>query len=513
MAGNATRALRPWGAVLAVVMVVLLITWVAARPAGEHHAAISPRPTLAPTMAPTTATVTVAPPPRLIWTSCNGADQCATLDVPLDYAAPAGPRIGIVVERRPASSPQPIGSLVINPGGPGESGILNFAKDLALLPAGVLARFDVVAFDPRGVGRSSPVHCDRPASSSPPPDPTPSTRAAADALLAADQAYAAACLHASGPLLLEHVGTVDVARDLESLRLATGDAGLTYLGLSYGTLLGATYAGMFPTHVRAMVLDGALDPSLTTADLATAQAQGFETALDAFFSWCTTTSACAWHAGSNPHAAFNALATTVRSHPLGGGDRVVGPDQFYTGTFGALYAQSSWPALGRGLAGLAAGDGTAMRGLYDSYERTGDPSFSGDANSAITCLDHPVPRDPSVYVQRAAAAATVAPDFGALFAWGALSCAVWPTPDAAARPVGPIRAPGTPPILVVGTTKDPATPYPWAQSLARQLDKGVLLTRVGQDHVAIFYSACVRSYDEAYLVAVTPPPQGTVCAT
>jgi pimeloyl-ACP methyl ester carboxylesterase len=434
------------------------------------------------------------------------------LDVPLDYSSAAGPHIGIALEMRPsAGGAQRIGSLVLNPGGPGESGLLNFSKDRALLPQGVLARFDVIAFDPRGVGMSSPVHCDGGSYSGPAPDPVPGTPAAEQVLLAADQAYAGACLHSSGAVLLAHVGTVDVARDLESLRRAVGDAGLTYLGLSYGTLLGATYAGMFPTHVRAMVLDGALDPSLTTAELANAQAVGFERALDAFFVWCAGSPSCAWRPAGEPHAAFESLAQSVRQRPLPVGAAVVGPQQFFTGTFGTLYAQSFWPSLGGALAGIANGQGAAMLGLYNGYERTGDPSFSGDANNAITCLDHPVPRDPSVYFQRASDAARTAPDFGPLFAWGALACAVWPTPDAVARPVGRVSAPGSPPILVVGTTKDPATPYAWAQSLAAQLAHGVLLTRVGQDHVAIFYSSCVRSYDEVYLVTGTPPPAGTVC--
>jgi hypothetical protein len=187
----------------------------------------------------------------------------------------------------------------------------------------------------------------------------------------------------------------------------------------------------------------------------------------------------------------------------------VGPNELYTGTFGSLYAVSFWPGLGRALAGVAAGDGTAMLGLYDGYQRAGDPSFDGDANNAVTCLDHPVPTDPAAYPQLAAAAARVAPDFGPVFAWGALSCAVWPVPPD--RTPAPVHADGSPPILVVGTTGDPATPYAWARAVAASLTGGVLLTRTGVDHVALFTSACVRAYDEAYLVSVTPPPPGTTC--
>ncbi|MHB8464377.1 MAG: alpha/beta hydrolase [Acidimicrobiales bacterium] len=505
-----TIAPRTLRVIFAVVGVIGLVTCGVAPPAGERRAATGPLSTTTTTgTTPTTTRVAVATPPPLTWTPCHASHQCSQLDVPLDYATPRGPHIAIALEQRQATTASRLGSLVLNPGGPGESGLGNFSKDLALLPAGVLARFDVIAFDPRGVGASSPVHCD-PAPDSSALDPTPTTPNAVQALLAADRAYAAACLRASGQLLLDHVGTVDVARDLEALRLAVGDAGLSYLGLSYGTLLGATYAGMFPTHVRAMVLDGAIDPSLSTADLAEAQAHGFQSALDAFFAWCATRG-CAWRSGPDPHATFESLATSVRQHPLAVGNRSVGPQQFFTGAFGTLYARGFWPSLDRALAAMAAGNGAPMLGLYDSYEHAGDPSFSGDANTAITCLDHPVPRDPSVYPERADKASARAPDFGPLFAWGALACAVWPNHDAAARPVGPIRAAGSPPILVVGTTEDPATPYAWARSLAAQLAGGVLLTRVGQDHVAIFTSSCVRSYDEVYLVTGSPPPQGTVC--
>jgi pimeloyl-ACP methyl ester carboxylesterase len=474
---------------------------------GSPSAPVVPRPP--PTRSSTTTTTATYAPPRLSWAPC-GSLQCAILDVPLDYGAVRGPHIGIALSRHLASEPAArIGSLVLNPGGPGESGLLNMGKDLSLLPAGVLARFDVVAFDPRGIGKSSPVSCSGDTYNGPTPDPVPQTADARAVLVTSDRAYAAACVHTSGALLLAHVGSVDVARDLESLRIAVGDRGLTYLGLSYGTLLGATYAGMFPTHVRAMVLDGAIDPSLTTADLAAAQSAGFERALASFFSWCSSSGGCVWHPGPNARAAFDGLAAAVRAHPIAVGSRSVGPTEFYTGTFGTLYAVSFWPSLGRALAGLAAGNGSGMLGLYDSYEHAGDPSFNGDANSAITCLDHPVSRDLSSYPALAAAAAANAPDFGPLFAWGAVECAVWPVPFS--RTVAPVHAAGSPPILVVGTTQDPATPYAWAQALASQLSRGVLLTRVGQDHVAIFYSSCVRGYDDVYLVSVVAPPAGTVC--
>ncbi len=503
-------------AVGTAVAALVVAAAVGGSPAGERRPLAAGRPPATSTGAPTTtttSTTTVPAPPALGWSPCGTGRQCSTLVVPLDYADPHSRRIGIALERRPASGPGArIGSLVINPGGPGESGVLNFEKDLGVLPAGVLARFDVVTFDPRGVGRSEGIHCAADGYTGPTPDPVPQTRAAEQALLAADRGYADACARGAGDLL-PHMGTVDVARDLEELRIALGDAGLTYLGLSYGTLLGATYAGLFPIHVRAMVLDGILDPALSTADLANNQALGFERSLDAFFAWCTSPgSGCAWHPAGDPHAAFRALAASVRAHPLDVGNQSVGPNEFYTGAFGTLYSRTFWPSLGRALAGVATGSGSAMLGLFSGYERVGDPSFNGDANNAVTCLDHPVPTDPAAYPARAAAAAAIAPDFGPLFAWGGLECAVWPVPPSAGRVPGPVHAPGSPPILVVGTTGDPATPYAWAQDLAGQLEHGVLLTRTGVDHVAIFYSSCVRQWDEAYLVSLQPPPAGTTCS-
>jgi pimeloyl-ACP methyl ester carboxylesterase len=462
--------------------------------------AVAPRPTVA---AGGPTTTVVAPdglpvPPPLGWSSCGSGEQCSTLVVPLDYAQPSGPHIGIALERRPASDPSArIGSLVINPGGPGESGIGNFAKDLSVLPAGVLEQFDVVTFDPRGIAASEGIHCEGDDYDGPEPDPDPQTAAARQVLLTVDQDYASACAD-------------DVARDLEELRMALGGP-LNYLGLSYGTLLGETYASLFPTHIRAMVLDGVIDPSLTTTQLADAQAVGFEQALGRFLAWCAAGNGCAWRPAGNPQTAFEALATRVREQPLVVGDRTVGPSEFYTGTFGSLYSSGFWPGLGQALAGVATGDGTAMLGLYDSYERVGDPTFDGDANNAVTCLDHPVPTDPASYPALAAAAAGVAPDFGPLFAWDGLTCAVWPVPRSDERVPAPVEAAGSPRILVEGTTGDPATPSAWAQSVAAHLANGVLLTRDGVDHVAIFTSSCVRDWDDTYLVTLRTPPPGTVC--
>ena len=448
----------------------------------------------------------------MAWSTC-GALQCGSVTVPLDYAEPELGSIQIALARHLATDPAArIGSLVINPGGPGGSGINDLPNELSVLTPELLARFDIVSFDPRGVQRSAPVECNPGESGGqgppgPLPDPVPVAAATQQALVGNDEAYAGQCESMSGKML-PFVGTVDTARDLDVIRQALGDPLLTFVGHSYGTLLGATYAQLFPTHVRAMVLDGAIDPALSSAQMIIDQSKGFEGVLDDFFSWCASTH-CPWNEGSNPAATLLGLVAASRANPIpGGGGRGAGPGEFYDAMLDALYARSFWPSLGSALAEAAAGNGAAILGLSDAYLRNGSTN-AVDAETAIDCLDHPTSRDISSYQSLAGEAAAQAPVFGPLLAWGLLGCAVWPVP--ATRVVGPTTAVGSPPILVVGATKDPATPYVWAQHLASELQHGVLVTWQGENHVAYFYSGCVRSIDQAYLLDGTLPATGTVC--
>jgi pimeloyl-ACP methyl ester carboxylesterase len=433
--------------------------------------------------------------------------------VPLDYSSPTGPSIAIALARRPALVPsQRIGSLVINPGGPGDSGIDDLPNELRVLTGGLQDDFDIVSFDPRGVERSDPVHCVQGTGSAPGPlpDPAPTTSSGQQDLIAGFRAYAQDCLARTPSALLGHVGTVDTARDLDRIRAALGDARLTFMGHSYGTLLGATYAEMFPTHVRAMVLDGAIDPALSLQQMAQDQAVGFDSSLNAFLNWCAGSSSCAWHPGGDPRSAFLSLADQLRRQriPAGGG-RTVGVGELYLATMDTLTATSFWPTLGRALAEASQGNGSGVLSLSDRYQVHGSTN-SSDANSAINCEDHPGNTDLSSYPSTADAAARRAPVFGPVFEWATAICGVWPVP--ASRIVGPAKDPGAPPILVVGTTADPATPYQWARNLAGELNQGVLVSRQGVDHVAYFYSSCVRSIDEAYLLRLTLPSNDTMCA-
>jgi pimeloyl-ACP methyl ester carboxylesterase len=481
-----------------------------AGPIPHHHR----HPTTTTTTTTTTLAVTEPPITPIGWNPCNGDLQCGNLIVPLDYTdATHGPTIPIAVIRHPARVPAArLGSLVIDPGGPGVSGVDDMANELRSLTPGLLDDFDVVMFDPRGVDRSDPITCGETpgAAPAPLPDPVPTTANAQATLMGGFRQFAAGCEKASAPVL-PHIGSVDAARDLERLRIALGDSGLTYMGQSYGSLLGLTYASMFPTHVRAMVLDSVIDPALSFDQITQGQAIGFEASLQSFFSWCAGTSTCPWHTGADPTGALVAQIGASAANPVPAGNgRTAGAGELYDALLGGLYARVDWPELGDALAADAAGNGAPIVTMSDNYNKNGSSNGS-DAAVAIDCLDHPVSHDLATFGSLADRSKASAPVFGPLLAWGEASCAVWPAP--ATRPVGPVAADGAPPILVIGTTADPATPYQWAVNVAHELQHGVLLTRDGVDHVAYFYSPCVRNDVQTYIVSGGAPPPGTTCSS
>ena len=475
---------------------------------GHHRGAREPTTTVPPT---TTTTEPALPVTPVQWTQC-GDLQCGSVTVPLDYRHPGGPTLQIALARHPAEVPsERIGSLVINPGGPGASGIDDLPNELSVLTPDLLDRFDIVSFDPRGVERSSPVTCTPSAdtrTSGSPVDLVPTTPAARRVLLRADREFAEECEHGSGSIL-PYVGTVDTARDLDRIRAALGDAGLTFIGHSYGTLLGATYAELFPTHVRAMVLDGAIDPALSTVAYGIDQADSLESELQSFFAWCSPGSGCPWHPTGDPTTSLLHLIRTSQARPVAAAaGAMAGPGDLYDALLSGLQSSSAWPALAAALAAAATGQGAPASSMAGRY-RTGGSTNAADAEQAIDCLDHPVSRNPSRYPALAQRFARSAPVFGPLLAWDLLGCAIWPVPPT--RVPAPASDPGAPPILVVGTTGDPVTPYSWAVGLAGELTGGRLLTWRGQSHVAYYYSPCVRYYVQAYLIAGTLPAPGTTC--
>jgi pimeloyl-ACP methyl ester carboxylesterase len=440
--------------------------------------------------------------------------------VPFDYSHPAGPRFSLPVIRLPATSPSHrIGSLVVNPGGPGGSGISYALQARSQVSAAVRARFDVVGFDPRGVGGSIPaVRCltdpqlDRYLATS----DAPTTAAGMSALIAQSKLFVHACQQRSGPLL-PHMATQNAARDMDVLRAALGDAKLTYLGKSYGTYLGTWYAQLFPAHVRALVLDGAVDPAESGFALNKVQAQGFETALRAFTSDCLHRTGCPLGPGSVNAAVarLQALLNRTAKHPLP--SQIPGQPQandalMLNGVAAALYSKSFWRYLRLGLHNAFAGNGTVMVALGDVLaERSPTGHYSNllAAETAVDCVDHPWPRSLASWRSAANAAAKAAPQFGASLMWSSLPCAYWPVPPVKQVPM---RAAGAPPILVVGTTRDPATPFRWAQALARDLSSGVLLGWNGDGHTAYRNgSSCVDTAVDRYLIALAPPRSGTIC--
>jgi pimeloyl-ACP methyl ester carboxylesterase len=510
------RRLR--ASIIGAIVVLLVPTLAACDGSGarEARSSTTSRPRPSTTTAPTTTTTEPPPDPGpLAWAPCGGGDECATLSVPVDYSHPRNATLPLSLRRRPATDPaRRIGSLVINPGGPGEAGTQLLRRDLSVLGPSVRQRFDVVEMDPRGVGNSGGFRCngdgssDSGAGTGEKVDPVPTTPEAEATLVAADRAYADACAHGAG-VLLGYIGTTDVARDLEQLRKALGEAQLTFLGMSYGTLVGSTYTDLFPTHVRALVLDGVIDPSLPSFELWMAQAASFQQQLDGFFAWCG--SGCAWRPGIALPEALDRLIRRVRTQPLpAGSGAIVGVSELYTALFSRLSSRSRWSSLASALGAAERGDGGPLLSITRGY--LGDApgaTINPDASSAINCLDHPVDTDVNAYNGLAAQAAARSRHFGPYFAWAGLMCATWrATPT---RQPHPVTAPGSPPILVIGTTNDAATPFAWAQHVASTLSQGVLLTRDATGHVAMLGSGCVRAAIERYLVDLTPPAPGTVC--
>lgn len=490
-------------------------------PTTSPSSASGPSTSTSSPSAPSSSTPSVFAVAPVHWVACQGGAgpkgyQCATLQVPRDPEHPGqGGTIGLALDRRPASGAK-IGALLVNPGGPGASGVDFLPQIVAIMPKSLLARFDVIGFDPPGVGRSAPINCLDQAGLKAyfHVDPEPTTPAAFEAMLAADRTFAAGCERMSGAEL-PYVSTVDAAMDMDYIRQAVGDQKLDYLGFSYGTYLGATYARLYPERIRAMVLDGAEDPSLAPIPSLDDQSAGFDHNLQAALQACASSSSCPWKPGGDPVASFQQLLAEVRANavPVPGSSDTVGPAEMLGGSLLTLYDQSYWKYLYQALAELADGNGTLMLDLFKTYlEASPDGSYPNllEAEVAVNCLDAPAPAASAIEADRPHAAA-VAPVFGVANLYSEFQCGVWPVPPTG-RP-GPVTAAGSPPILVVGSTGDPATPYEEARSLASQLQHGVLLTRVGFGHTAYPYSSCIRDYVDKYLVDLTTPPAGTTCQT
>ncbi len=451
------------------------------------------------------------------WTSCSGGFQCAEVKVPLDYDKPGDDSIKLSAIRLPASGKR-LGAMLINPGGPGGSGV-DMVKDGATsyFSDKLRGAYDVVGFDPRGVQRSAGVKC--------------LDAAQMDAArqqnfdLSTDAGFAAAeaetkkqselCQKNSGAAL-PHIDTVSSAKDLDILRAIVGDKKLNYMGFSYGTKLGATYAGLFPERVGKFSLDGAMDPALDIDEVSMGQAVGFENALRAWAADCLAGTDCPV-SGTVDEAMsqiqqLNAVyRATPQQTPEG---RVVTGTEFTGALAFGMYSTDLWEPLKGALTQAFAGDASGMLMLADfSADRDSSGVYNSNTSAAFTainCLDYPMNTDTAHMREQAELLKKAAPTFGSLLSYSGLTCKYWPYP--ATGDPAPIAAAGAGPILVIGTTGDPATPYSWAQALAEQLDSGVLVTWEGEGHTAYGRANdCLMSTVDDYFVDGKVPAAGTSC--
>lgn len=461
----------------------------------------------------------------LSWSACENGMQCATARAPMDWQNPQDAEIELALVRQPATG-QKIGSLLINPGGPGGSGYDFVMESIDYGTSETLqSRYDIVGFDPRGVGRSSAVSCyDDPAFldefnygdgtiedfGAPGSDSwiAENERAAAE--------FAASCLEFTGPLL-QFVDTVSAARDMDLLRAVLGDAKLNYLGYSYGTFLGATYADLYPEKTGRLVLDGALDPATSDFDVTKTQAMGFESAFRAYLADCVTREECPFF-GSSVDAAMartGELLTQLQTAPLPGADgRLLWQGTMFTAIILPLYSQDNWPFLDDLFSEVFAGEtGTAFY-LADFYNgRNPDGSYKDNSTEAfisINCLDYVSQTSNEAMRAEAVLLAEAAPVFGPVMSYGGSLCKAWPFPSTRERVA--IAAEGSADILVVGTTNDPATPYVWAVQLADQLANGHLVTYQGEGHTA--YTSgdpCVLDVVDSFFIDGTVPASDPMC--
>jgi pimeloyl-ACP methyl ester carboxylesterase len=467
------------------------------------------------------------PVSKMHWKACDKQQfLCTHIAVPIEYAHPSLGTIELSVIMLPAiRTLHPRGDIFLNPGGPGVSGVQFLEEVAPSFPSSLLANYNIVSWDPRGVGESTPaVRCMDAAQTRAfvqlSPDPITPTQL--KSVVAGTKQFVADCEKNTPARILANIGTKATVEDLNTLRIDFGQSKLNYLGFSYGTYLGELYAQRYPTHIRAMVLDGVVNPALKLSAFDKSQALGLEGDLNAFFAWCNSNSACHKELPSGAKTENDELFArfdaggyeTVNFKPKFGGTQRVNLGVAELGVIGALYSKSYWPTLGEAISDALRGNGEYLAFLayfvYDNEsETTGQFPNAQDAEAAIDCLDSPSPHNLSFYEQLAKKLSKVAPAFGGSEAWSSFTCAHWPYP-AQGKPA-PIHAPGTPTILVVGSTGDPVTPYAWAKAVAKQLDNAELLTRSGSGHTGYFFSSCIRSYVDNYLTSLKLPPKNTIC--
>lgn len=454
---------------------------------------------------------------KLVWVDCYEYFQCTDLSVPIDYAALATGRFSIrVIRYRANNQKNKIGTLVINPGGPGASGV-NFAHNAeAIFSPAILSRYDVVGFDPRGVGDSSAIHCltDKETDASYAADSKPDSPTKLATLVKEMKSYVAKC-EAFTPNIL-HFGTSDSARDMDLLRSALGEKKLNYLGVSYGTYLGTLYASLFPSKVGRMVLDGAVSPRSTTEEQNISQAVGFDFALRAFIDDCYKSTDCPL---TKPltmgiSEVISLFAQAARQPFLGTADRPVTESMAVLGVASSLYDRDSgWPQLKAALAEAKVGNGSTLLRLDDQYTQRNSKGVyvtnETDAAFVIDCLDSQRNLSTSEIIRSASQFASRAPIFGPYLAYSGLACQFFTGLKAKDKPITSIS---TAPIVIVGTTRDPATPYQWALDLQKTLRGSRLVTLEGDGHTGYGRgSLCVDDTVNKYLLSGSIPKANLTC--
>ncbi|GAT09054.1 alpha/beta hydrolase [Mycolicibacterium novocastrense] len=478
------------------------------------------------------AVVAVPPPGTPIeWVKCQSdqsdesripADaECGMLSVPVDYDEPDGDVARLAMIRFKATGDK-IASLIINPGGPGESGVEAAASLVGSLPESVRERFDLVGFDPRGVANSTPaLWCNSDADNDrlraePQVDYSPEGVAEIEK---ETKEFVARCENKMGKEFLANVGTVNVAKDLEAMREALGDDKLTYLGYSYGTRIGATYAENYPDKVRAMVLDGAVDPNADPTEANVRQAAAFQTAFNDYAADCAENPACPL--GTDPAKAndvYHSLVDPLVQKPLRTRDpRGLSYSDAIVGTILPLYSPDLWRHLTQALSEMERGTGDTMLALADLYmgrDAQGHYNNSTDVRVAVNCVDKPAVTDRAKVVEEDRRVREAAPfmSYGEFTGHAPLgTCAFWPVPPTSEP--HELEVEGLPPTLVVSTTNDPATPYQAGVELAKQLG-GTLVTFQGTQHTVVFQgNKCVDDIAANYLVDLALPPADTTCSS
>ncbi len=479
---------------------------------------------IGPRIAPAGAATPTPPVPAIRWHNCGGGFQCGTISVPVDWSEPAGPQLNLALARHPAQDPsQRLGSLVVNFGGPGDPGVETLRQGVSDVPAVIRQHFDLVSFDPRGTGMSRPISCvddatyDRALAEDPTPD-TPQDLLSFYAGTNEPVDLVQSCINRQGQWLAQ-VGTRNTARDLDRLRTSLGEAKLTFLGYSYGTALGAVYAQMYPNRVRAMVLDGAVDLSSTQESELHDNAAGFEQALDAFLADCAAKTSCPFHHDGDPRSALLALQQRFEAGltvPVPDG-RHAGATLFYLALAGGLYDRANgWPLLAHALDDAEHGSGGGLVELADPLTgRQPDGHYNDlqEALSAIRCDDR---HDPLVsfdeYRTTYQQYSQQFPIFGAFLASSPLGCDPRLPAPAPSEQIGDLRVNTAPPVLIVGTTGDPATPYAGALDLQARIRGSRLLTLVSTEHAGYGKGIpCIDTAVDRYLTGGTLPPTGTRC--